>query len=246
VIWVLFTVLQPVILLSVWSAVARSGVPGRPGGQVGGYTPEDLAGYFLVNMWVVHLTFNGVLAFFEGRVRRGEFSPRLLRPVHPISSDVADNVAFKLLALPVLALATVVLVATFRPRLEPPLWAALAFVPAVILAAVVQFVVTWTVALAAFWVTRAVAVYSGFVLLLRFLGGQLAPLPLLPAWVQAVAWLTPFRWMLAFPTEVLLGRLGPAETLRGLGMQLLWVAVSVALLAWLWGAAVRRYTAVDG
>jgi ABC-type uncharacterized transport system permease subunit len=62
VIWLLFFVLQPAIYLSIWSAVAQS-----TGGQVGGYAPRDLAAYFLVSMWVIHLTFNGVLVFFEGR-----------------------------------------------------------------------------------------------------------------------------------------------------------------------------------
>jgi ABC-2 type transport system permease protein len=243
VIWVLFTVLHPVMLLSVWTAIARSG---DAGGQVGGYTPEDLAGYFLINMWVMHLTFNGVLAFFEGRVRRGDFSPLLLRPVHPICGDVADNLAFKLLTLPVLALATVVLIPAYRPRLDPSAWAIVAFVPAVLLAYLVQFVVTWIVGLAAFWLTRTQAVTVGFVLLLRFLAGQVAPLSLFPAWVQTVAWLSPFRWMLAFPTELLLGRLSPAEALGGFGMQLLWSVASVGLVALAWRAAVRRYTAVDG
>jgi ABC-2 type transport system permease protein len=249
VIWVLWTVLQPLMLLSVWSAIARSSGPPQSnggGGQVGGYTPEDFAGYFLINMWVMHLTFNGVLASFEGRVRRGDFSPLLLRPIHPISADVADNVAFKLLTLPVLVLATLVLFPTFRPRIDPPTWAVVAFVPALVLAYVVQFAVTWTVALSAFWLTRTQAVTFGYVLLLRFLAGQVAPLSLFPGWVQTLAWLSPFRWMSAFPTEVLLGRLSAAEALGGLGMQLVWSVASVVLLAPCWAAAVRRYTAVEG
>lgn len=243
VIWVLFTVLQPVMLLSVWSAVAQSQ---GTSSQVGGYAPQDFAGYFLITMWVVHLTFNGVLAFFEGRVRRGDFSPLLLRPIHPISGDIADNLAFKLLALPVLLVATLVLVPTFQPRLDPPAWAVVAFVPALLLAYVIQFSITWIVGLAAFWLTRTQAVTVSYVLLMRFLAGQLAPLSLLPPWVQTIAWASPFRWMLAFPTELLLGRVGPAECLRGLAMQLLWSVASIALLARCWGAAVRRYTAVDG
>jgi ABC-2 type transport system permease protein len=68
----------------------------------------------------------------------------------------------------------------------------------------------------------------------------------LPDWVQTVAWLSPFRWVLAFPTELLIGRLTPVETMAGLGMQLLWAVVSLVLLWLCWGAAVRRYSAVGG
>jgi ABC-2 type transport system permease protein len=52
--------------------------------------------------------------------------------------------------------------------------------------------------------------------------------------------------MLAFPIEVLLGRLSPAETLAGLTIQAAWVASSLAMLSAVWRAGVRRYSAVGG
>ncbi|MGH2350095.1 MAG: ABC transporter permease [Chloroflexota bacterium] len=239
VVWLLWFVLKPVLFLSVWSAVVRSS-----GGPVGWLAPEDFAAYFIAIMWVIHLTFNGAFAYFESRVRRGDFSPLLLRPVHPIVGDIAENLAYKTHTTPMLALATLVLVVTFAPRIEPPLWAVAASVPALFLAFVVRFVNTWTVALAAFWLTRTQAVVQGYLLVLHFLGGEAAPLALLPGWVQAAAWVTPFPWMLAFPAELLIGRLTPAQALAGMGMQLLWVVLSL-LLAWAcWRAALRRYTAV--
>lgn len=241
VIWLLFFVLQPVLYLSIWSTVARAS-----GGQVGGYEPRELAGYFLCSMWLIHLTFNGVLVFFEARVRRGDFSPLLLRPIHPIVADIADNLAYKALTLPLLGVATIGLVAAFRPLVAPPGWVVVAGAPALALAFVVRFVTTWIVALSAFWLTRTHAVIQAYLLLLLFLGGQAAPLSVLPGWAQTIAWWSPLRWMLAFPTELLIGRLTPAEAVTGLGMQLLWAAASLLLLRCCWRAAARRYTAVGG
>jgi len=240
-IWLVFFVLQPVLYLSIWSTVARSS-----GGQVGGYEPRALAGYFLCSMWLIHLTFNGVLVFFEARVRRGDFSPLLLRPVHPIVADLADNLAYKVLTLPLLGAATVGLVIAFQPLVAPPAWAVALVAPALLLAFVVRFVTTWLVALSAFWLVRTQAVIQAYLLLLLFLGGQAAPLSVLPGWAQAIARASPFPWMLAFPTELLLGRLAPSEAATGLGMQLLWAAASLVLLRRCWRAAVRRYTAVGG
>jgi ABC-2 type transport system permease protein len=241
VIWLLFFVLQPVLYLSIWSTVARS-----TGGQVGGYEPRALAGYFLCSMWLIHLTFNGVLVFFEARVRRGDFSPLLLRPIHPIVADIADNLAYKVLTLPLLGVASVGLVIAFRPLLAPPPWAVALAAPALLLAFVVRFLTTWIVALSAFWFVRSQAVIQAYLLLLLFLGGQAAPLGVLPVWAQAIAWVSPFRWMLAFPTELLIGRLGPSEAMTGLGMQLLWTAASLVLLRCCWRLSARRYTAVGG
>jgi ABC-2 type transport system permease protein len=143
-------------------------------------------------------------------------------------------------------MATLGLVIGFQPLLDPPRWALAAFVPALLLAFVVRFLNGWVVALSAFWLTRTHAVIQAYLLLLLFLGGQAMPLSLLPDWVQTTAWLSPFRWILAFPTELLIGRLTPGETLAGLGMQLLWTAVSLLLLRLCWGAAVHRYSAVGG
>lgn len=187
VIWLLFFVLKPLMFLSVWTAVARAAR------DTGGYAPADLVAYFLITMWVVHLTFNGVLVFFEGRVRRGDFSPLLLRPIYPIAGDLAANLAYKALTIPLMTVATAVLFATFQPRLETPRWAVAAFVPALLLALVVRFVITWMVGLAAFWLTRTQAVTQLFLFLLLFLGGEAAPLTLLPGWVQVVPWRSPPR-----------------------------------------------------
>jgi ABC-2 type transport system permease protein len=119
-----------------------------------------------------------------------------------------------------------------------------AAVPVLLLAYLVRFVTTWTVALAAFWLTRTQAVAQAYLLVLLFLGGEAAPLALLPMWVRAAAWLSPFRWMLAFPAELLVGRVAPAQALTGMAMQVLWAALSLVLAAFCWRAALRRYTAV--
>ena len=66
----------------------------------------------------------------------------------------------------------------------------------------------------------------------------MVPLSLLPGPVQALAELLPFRWMLAFPVELLLGRLTPAEALSASAPRLAWLAVALpSLRARLAGAA---------
>jgi ABC-2 type transport system permease protein len=72
----------------------------------------------------------------------------------------------------------------------------------------------------------------------------MAPLTLFPAPVQALAAALPFRWMLAFPVELLLGRLSPADAAIGLAVQASWLAGSLALLGVFWRTGLRKYTAV--
>jgi ABC-2 type transport system permease protein len=238
-IWLMWTVLEPVVFLVVWSTVARS-----TGGQLGGYRPSDFAGYYLLVMWVNQLTFTWLMWEFEFRIREGLFSPKLLRPVHPIHPDVAENLAYKSLTAIVLVPATALLVWLFTPTVQTTLTDAALFVPALLLAFVLRFVSGWTLALAAFWTTRVTAVNDFFFTLQLFLSGQMVPLSVLPESLQTVTWLLPFRWMVSFPVELGLGRLTGDQIAIGFAMQAVWSVVCLLILRVTWRSAMQRYTAV--
>jgi ABC-2 type transport system permease protein len=238
-IWLLALLVEPVVYLVVWTTVARS-----QGGMVGGFTSGDFAAYFTLLMVVNQLTFTWHFYEFEWRIRNGFFSPLLLRPVHPVHNDVAENLTFKLLTFAVVAPVAVLLLIAFDASLSPSPWTLLAFVPALLLAMALRFLLEWTLALAAFWLTRVSAINQAYYVSMLFLSGQVAPLELFPPIVQVIAGVLPFRWMVAFPVETLLGRLSPTETLVGLGAQLVWIGLALALLRVGWRAGVRRYAAV--
>jgi ABC-2 type transport system permease protein len=119
-----------------------------------------------------------------------------------------------------------------------------AFLPAVLLAFLLRFLSGWTLALAGFWTTRVLAINQLYYMAMLFLSGQMVPLSLLPGPVQALAAVLPFRWMVAFPVELLLGQLTPEETLTGFGIQLVWLAAHAGVAAFIWRAGLRRYSAV--
>ena len=239
VIWMIGQVLEPLVYLIVWSVVSVSS-----GGSVGGYTTGDFAAYFIVLMLVNQFTYTWIMHEFEYRVREGNLSFALLKPVHPIHSDIADNVSSKLITLPIMILIAAGLALAFHASLSPTLWAVALFIPALLLAFIVRFLLEWTLALAAFWTTRVSAINQSYFLLMLFLSGQMAPLTLLPYPVQVVAGTLPFRWMIGFPVELLLGRLSLAEALQGLGIQAVWVLAGFVLLRIVWRAGVKVYSAV--
>ena len=238
-IWMIGHVLEPLVYLIVWSVVATS-----EGGSVGDYTKTQFAAYFIVLMLVNDVTYTWIMYEFEYRIRHGSLSFALLKPVHPIHSDIADNVSSKVITLPFMVLIAVVLAVIFHPALSPPPWAIGVFVPALLLAFLVRFLLEWTLAQAAFWTTRVSAINQTYFVLLLFLSGQIMPLTLLPHPVRIVAEILPFRGMVGFPVELLLGRLTPAEALTGLGIQAAWVIIGLVLLRVVWRAGVRVYSAV--
>ena len=238
-IWIIGHVLEPLIYLVVWSVVSRSSE-----GGIGGFGAGDFAAYFIVMMLVNHVTYTWIIYEFEYRIRHGSLSFSLLRPLHPIHTDIVDNVSSKLITLPVMLLAAAILAIVFRPTFHLAPWAVAAFVPALFLAFIVRFLIEWTLALAAFWTTRVSAVNQGYYVAALFLSGQVAPLALLPYPVQVAAAVLPFRWTIGFPVELLLGRLTPIQALTGLAAQAAWVGLGLVLLRTVWRAGVRTYSAV--
>jgi ABC-2 type transport system permease protein len=239
VIWLIGHVLEPLIYLVVWSTVSRSS-----GGEVGGFTAADFAAYFIVLMIVNHLTYTWIMYEYEYRVRQGTLSFDLLRPVHPIHSDIADNVTSKLITLPGMLAIAALLALIFRPTFHADPWAMAAFIPAILLAFIVRFLAEWTLALAAFWTTRVSAMNQVYFMAMLFFSGQLAPLELLPQPVRVIAFILPFRWTIWFPTELFLGRLSAAQFLTGIIMQTVWLGAILFLMKFVWRAGLKVYSAV--
>ncbi len=238
-IWMIGHVLEPLVYLVVWSVAARSG-----DGSLGGYSPADFAAYFVVLMLVNHVTYTWIMYEYEYRVREGVLSQALLRPVHPIHADIADNLTSKLISLPGLLVAAAVMSFIFRPAFHLSPWALAAALPALMLAFLLRFLLEWTLALAAFWTTRVSALNQLYFVALLFLSGQLAPLSLLPPAVRAAAAVLPFRWMVSFPVELVLGRLSQGEAVLGLGAQAVWAVLALGLMRRVWRAGLRAYAAV--
>ncbi len=238
-IWLLGRIIEPVMYLVVWSTVAAG-----QGGTVGSLTVHDLAAYYIVYMLVNQLTFTWIMWEYEYLIKEGTLSGLLLRPIHPIHRDIADNLAYKVLTTGAMLPVTALLVVTFEPAFHFQWWSVLAFVPALILAYLLRFLLEWTLAMAAFWTTRTSALNQLYMTAMFFLAGRLAPLELFPGFVQTLAAVLPFRWMVYFPVELLLGRLGVQEALLGLGVQALWLAIIVGVLNLVWRAGVRQFAAV--
>lgn len=238
IIWLIGLVIEPVVYLVVWRTVAGAG-----GGVVNGFTVGDFAAYFIASMVVNHLCFTWHMWEYDYRIREGLLSPMLLRPLHPIHADFAENLSYKVITMIVVIPTTLVLIVVFRPSLHPPFWAVVAFVPALVLAFSIQFLWGWALAMIAFWTTRVQAIVNVYFLGKLFLAGQLAPLVMLPPVWQTLASVTPYRWMLSFPVELLLGRVTAVAAWQGLGIQVVWTLLGVVAVKLIWRAGIKRYAA---
>jgi ABC-2 type transport system permease protein len=239
VIWMIGRVVQPLIFLVVWTTIAKT-----RGEDVAGYDAGGFAAYFIMQMIVSQATFSWIMWEYDYVIRSGQFSFKLLRPIHPIHADIADNVAYKILTLVILIPAAWLLAWIFQPTFNLQLWSVVAGVVSIGTAFVVRFVIEWTLAMSALWTNRVSAINQTYEVILVFLSGFFAPLAVMPRPLQILADFLPFRWLIAFPIELTLGRLSPQAAVFGFMMQGFWLLVALTTLSFVWRAGVKQYSAV--
>jgi ABC-2 type transport system permease protein len=230
---------EPVIYLVVWQAVARA-----QGGAVQGVTAGDFAAYYIV--WTLVRNMNIVFTPYgwEDRIRRGELSGQLMRPVHPLHHDLAYFAGWKFVVIPLWVPIAVVLSLVFRPTLSISPLEVLVFAVAIWGAYLIRSLLMEALGMVTFWTTRVSALYQLYFTAELLLSGRLLPLSLLPDWARGLAAWTPFPSTFGFPIDALVGDLSTGQLWRGLAVQLVWIGVGALLATTVFRVGVRRYSAV--
>jgi len=238
-VWLLSTNM-PLVMLALWSAVAREAPVGRFG-------QREFTAYFLAALVVRLTTGAWVIWELNFEIRQGTLAFRLLRPLHPLVAYACENVAAMplrlALSLPVTAALLFTVGGTHVTR-DPLL---LALLPVALLGAwLITFLAMCVVGTLAFYVDSAASIFEIWMGLFGVLSGYLVPLELFPGWVATLARALPFRYMLAFPVEMLTGMQSRARALGDLGIQWLFVCVLAGCAAGAWRLGLRRFAAFGG
>ena len=238
-VWLLSTNM-PLVMLALWTAVARDAPVGRFG-------QKEFVAYFLTALVVRLMTGAWVIWELTFEIRQGTLAFRLLRPVHPLLAYACENVSAMplraVLALPVVAVLLVTVGATQLTR-DPLLWA---LFPVTVLGAwLITFLAMSVVGALAFYVESAGSLFEIWMGLFGVFSGYLVPLDLFPPWLSTLARALPFRYMLAFPVELAIGMKTRAGALLELGVQWAFVAVLAAAAAGAWRLGLRRFAAYGG
>lgn len=231
----------PLLLMAVWlSVVAESGPPA-------GWTTGDFLSYYVAATVLWNLSGQHVVWEWDADLRSGDFSVRLLRPVHPFhqyaAGDLGHRAVFLTMLLPALVLAALV-VPGVDYSVDPG--QVLAVAAAVALAYLVSLLMASTFALIGFWSTQTANFWMLWWGLGSFASGWVAPLDLMPDWLRTAALVLPFRTTMGFPVELLMGRLYPAQAAYGFAVGIGWLVAFGLLYLLGWRRGVRRYQAVAG
>ncbi|HOX58722.1 MAG TPA: ABC-2 family transporter protein [Candidatus Paceibacterota bacterium] len=241
-----FGLIPLIAMLYVWRTIYAGKGPGT---MVGSYTLAEMISYYLLTTVVDALTaVNEDDWQIAADIKDGNISQFLLKPIdylwYRLCLFLSGRVTYLAVAVTPL---TIFIVSLHQYVALPPSWAAFgAFLLSVILTALLQFFMSYAMAMLAFWVLEV----STFIFILfafeYIASGHLFPLDILPRGLEQALYYTPFPYQLYFPVSIYMGKTTGASLLSGLVIQGLWVIAAYCIARFAWRRGIKRYSAVGG
>ncbi len=246
----LFRAVFGLIPLTATIFLWRTIYSGKPSGSgVAGYTLAQMTSYYLLVTIVDALTaVNEDDWQIAADIKDGNISQFLLKPI--------DYLAYRLclfgtgrLIYTVVAVVPVTLFILLQRNffVLPPDAATFGwFLLSTVMTALLQFFMSYTMALLAFWVLEV----STFIFILfafeYIAGGHMFPLDILPPVLAQALQFTPFPYQMFFPVSIYLGQTSGPALWQGLAIQASWVGAALGLARFAWSRGIRKYAAVGG
>ncbi len=229
----------------LWRAVYS----GKEDPSIAGYSLAGMISYYLLVTVVDALT--GVTEDdwqIAADIKDGNINQFLLKPIDYMAYRLCLFFSGRLIYTVVALLPVGLFVLVQRKYFVAPasLELFLIFLGSMCLTALLQFFMSYTMAMLAFWVLEV----STFIFILfafeYVAGGHLFPIDILPPVMAKILQFTPFPYQLYFPVSVYLGRVQGAELWQGLAIQVFWVVFFFLLARYVFQRGIRKYTAVGG
>lgn len=199
------------------------------GGTLGGYDVAMMSSYIWISQGMLgSVNLNGRTDIAD-RIKSGDVAVDFLRPVDVHLASVTTEVGRAVFALIPRGLPSVVIGAVVVGMAVPDHWSAYVLgALSLLLGIVVSATTVYLVGAAGFWLveTRGVAIL--YMVVSGFLAGLFVPIGLFPDWLHAIATATPFPSMMMYPVDILSGRVGGLASVGLVGLQVLWLGLTVA------------------
>jgi len=242
----LFGFIPLLATISLWRAVFAEKTPGD---TINGYTLAGMISYYLLVMVVDALSAVAEDDFqIAGDIRDGKISQFLLKPIDYLTYRLCLFFSGRLIYTSVAAIPVLAVIFWFREYFHMPehgstlVW----FCVSMVMTALLQFFISYTMALLAFWVLE-VSTFIFMLFALEYIaGGHLFPLTILSKPLYDLLHWTPFPYQMFFPVSVFLEKITGPDLWKGLIIQFLWVIFFYLLARWVWKRGIKKYTAVGG
>jgi ABC-2 type transport system permease protein len=245
----LFGLIPLMAMLFVWRTIYSGNASKTGSSMVGAYTYAEMVSYYLLTTIVDALTaVNEDDWQIAADIKDGNISQFLLKPIDYLWYRFCLFLSGRVTYLAVAAVPLAIFISCLHNYFVLPHDAAAfgLFLLSVMLTAMLQFFMSYTMAMLAFWVLE-VSTFIFILFAFEYLAsGHLFPLDILPPFLERVLYFTPFPYQLYFPISIYMGKTNGNELVRGLIIQFAWVCATYALARFAWNRGIKKYEAVGG
>ena len=228
----------------LWSAVFK-----ERGSGVHGYDYASMIYYYLLTILVSNLVTPTEDEWqIAADIREGQINALLTKPMsylgYRFSIFCSGRLVYTFVTLPPIAL-IFLYYHDYVTLPHDPTTYVLAIL-STIMAAFIQFFITYSLAMMAFWILEITTIVFIVYSFEYFLGGQMFPIDIMPAGVQAALKWMPFYYELFCPVAIFLERLKGADLWQALAIQTGWLFLTWSIARMMWHRGLRHYQAVGG
>jgi ABC-2 type transport system permease protein len=171
----------------------------------------------------------------------------LLKPMNLFSFWLAQDLGRAVASLLLRGVTIMLIYEVFFDLAYPTtIWAWLALAMSLLLSWLVSFAWRFLVNIAAFWSPNAQGLGRFAFLSVLFFSGFLMPLAFFPAWVQRLASLTPYPYLLNTVVEIYLGIVSGPALVKALLLQAAWALGLIVLVQAVLRFGLRRLVILGG
>ena len=240
----LFGLIPLFATISLWRAIYAGQEK-----EIAGYSLAQMISYYLIVTIVDSLTAVSEDDWqIAADIKDGNISQFLLKPIDYLRYRLCLFFAGRMIYTVVAFLPVTLFIVTQRQYFLLPADGTTfgLFTLSVALTACLQFFLSYTLALLAFWLLEVSTIIFIVFAFEYIAGGHLFPLDILPPLVSKILFFTPFPYQLFFPVSIYIGKTTGNALLHGLVVQTLWVLASYVLARFVWSRGLRKYSAVGG
>jgi ABC-2 type transport system permease protein len=243
----LFSFVPLFAMISLWRTISASNGEGHV--LAAGFTEAQIIFYYIMVAIVdVFTAVNEDDWQIAADIREGNISQFLLKPVDYLTYRLCLFFSGRIAFISMASVPLAIFVFCFRDYFVAPPDAAafLGFLCSLALTALLQFFLSYSMALLAFWVLE-ISTFIFILFAFEYLAsGHLFPLSMLPPALQHALAFTPFPSMLYVPISIYLGKVSGSGIALGLLTQLFWVAMMYSLARFMWSRGIKKYAAFGG
>lgn len=242
-VYALTGLITPFLGLFIWLSVKSEN-------QALSFNLSEIIFYFLAVAWCSNVTTAWSAYFISDDIKTGKILGYMAKPFSPLENAAMNNLAEKTFKLSIVTLAVVLgwILFSLHYSLTLPIVYPLIPLSLIALLCGMTLMILFDVCmgLAAFWLPETDFLINFYFMMDTLLTGRIIPLNFLPPFLQSISPYLPFRYIISFPIEIVMGKLSGIDLIKGFILLIIWTIFFWVLQKLLYAKGTKNYQSFGG